>query len=86
MATVYQLIILPSAERDVRSLPKAPLQRILQRIYRLPENPRPPGCKKMTDREGYRVRQGHYRILYEVDDENRTVTIVRVGHRREVYR
>lgn len=49
-------------------------------------NPRPPGTKKIADPAAYRLRQGQYRIIYEVDDKARTVTIFRIRHRREVYR
>ena len=52
----------------------------------LQENPRPPGCKKLRDRQGWRVRFGHYRIIYKIDDTQKIVTIVEVGHRREIYR
>lgn len=86
MASAYQLIILPSAQLDIRSLPQTDIRRIARRIQVLAENPRPSGCKKLTGQDGYRVRQGDYRILYEVDDANRAVTIVKVRHRREAYR
>jgi mRNA interferase RelE/StbE len=49
-------------------------------------DPRPSGCEKLSGQERYRVRQGAYRILYEVDDRNRVVTVVKIGHRRDVYR
>jgi mRNA interferase RelE/StbE len=52
----------------------------------LKENPRPVGCKKLTNQEGYRIRIGNYRILYTIEDENKIVMIYRVGHRRDVYR
>ena len=86
MASPYRLIIRPTAEREIRALPKAEVERIIRRIYSLPENPRPAGCKKLIGQEGYRVRQGDCRIVYEVDDTQRTVTVVKVRHRREVYR
>lgn len=86
MASAYQLIILPSAEREIRSLPRADIPRVRSRIQLLMENPRPAGCKKLIGQVGYRVRQGDYRILYEVDDAQRIVTISKVRHRREVYR
>ncbi|MGH9787895.1 MAG: type II toxin-antitoxin system RelE family toxin, partial [Candidatus Acidiferrales bacterium] len=62
------------------------IPRVRGRIQSLVENPRPAGCKKLIGQVGYRVRQGDYRILYEVDDAHRTVTIVKVRHRRDVYR
>jgi mRNA interferase RelE/StbE len=86
VASAYQLIILPSAEREIRSLARADIPRVRARIHSLVENPRPAGCKKLIGQVGYRARQGDYRILYEVDDAQRVVTVVKVRHRREVYR
>ncbi|MFQ5778378.1 MAG: type II toxin-antitoxin system RelE/ParE family toxin [Terriglobia bacterium] len=85
MPPAYQLIIQPSAERDLRSLPKTDIKRIARRIQFLVGNPRPAGCRKLSDTT-FRVRQGDYRILYDVDDKARTVTFLKIGHRREVYR
>ena len=60
--------------------------RILKRIEGLADDPRPEGCEKLTDRERYRIRQGDYRIVYEVQDDARFVTVVKIAHRREAYR
>lgn len=65
---------------------KADRQRIAQRISSLADNPRPPGCQKLSGRERYRIRQGNYRILYTIEDSQLVVFIIRVGHRKEVYR
>jgi mRNA interferase RelE/StbE len=62
------------------------LARVTKRIEGLAADPRPPGCEKLSGQDRYRVRQGDYRILYEVDDPGLVVTIVKIGHRREVYR
>lgn len=86
MPAAYHLIIQPSVRRDVKPLPKDDLRRILRRIESLVNNPRPPGSIKIADPALYRLRQGHYRIIYEVDDSTRTVTVFKIGHRREVYR
>ncbi|MHB0887045.1 MAG: type II toxin-antitoxin system RelE family toxin [Bacillota bacterium] len=59
---------------------------MVSRIQALSDNPRPPGGEKLSGQERYRIRQGDYRILYEVDDARQAVTIVKIGHRREVYR
>jgi len=56
------------------------------KIDALRENPRPAGCKKLAERRGWRIRFGDYRIIYKIDDVNKTVTITNVGHRREIYR
>ncbi|MDQ3637697.1 MAG: type II toxin-antitoxin system RelE/ParE family toxin [Actinomycetota bacterium] len=55
-------------------------------IEGLREEPRPPGCRKLSDREGWRLRVGVYRVIYEVDDDQRVVTVLQVGHRRDIYR
>jgi mRNA interferase RelE/StbE len=75
-----------SAIKELDAIATADLGRVMSRIQALGSNPRPPGSEKLTGAEQYRVRQGVYRILYEVDDARRTVTIVKIGHRREAYR
>jgi len=82
----YNLITKKSAERELRATPKQDMRRIVARIQGLAQDPHPSGCEKLSERERYRVRQGDYRIIYAVDDESRTVEIVKIGHRREVYR
>jgi mRNA interferase RelE/StbE len=82
----YNLLIKRSAERELRSLPKGDLRRIIRRIESLAEDPRPSACEKLFGEDGYRVRQGDYRILYTIDDASRSVEVYKIGHRREVYR
>jgi len=82
----YKLVVRRSVAKDLRALPPADLARILGRIEALQDEPRPPGCEKLSGLERYRIRQGVYRILYEITDEVLTVVVVKVGHRREVYR
>ena len=82
----YRLVFKRSVAKDLRVLPKADVAAILQRIEALAGDPRPPGCEKLSAQERYRVRQGVYRILYEIEDQELVVTVVKVGHRREVYR
>ena len=82
----YKLVVRRSVAKDLRSLPQADVARILARIETLQVDPRPPGCEKLSGLERYRLRQGVYRILYEIADEVLTVVVVKVGHRREVYR
>jgi mRNA interferase RelE/StbE len=72
--------------KDLDSIPKSDLQRIMARIASLADNPRPPGSEKLSGEEKYRVRQGNYRIIYSIEDSRLIVMIVKVGHRREVYR
>jgi mRNA interferase RelE/StbE len=82
----YELRFKPSVAKDLRRVPQADLRRILERIESLRDNPRPPGTEKLATQERYRLRQGHYRILYTVEDADLIVEVVKVGHRRDIYR
>ncbi|MDF1563973.1 MAG: type II toxin-antitoxin system RelE/ParE family toxin [Deltaproteobacteria bacterium] len=83
----YELKIKPSAAKELEGIgSKKDRQRIVARISSLAVDPRPPGCQKLSGSEKYRVRQGVYRILYTVDDEIVTVVVIRIAHRRDVYR
>jgi mRNA interferase RelE/StbE len=82
----YRLRIKPSAVTELEAVPKKDRQRIVSKIERLATDARPPGAEKLSGQERYRLRQGDYRILYAVDDDDTTVVVVRIGHRREVYR
>ena len=68
------------------SLDSQDRERIKKAILELRDNPRPPNCRKLAGRDGWRVRVGSYRVIYEVNDESKSVVILNVGHRREVYR
>jgi len=83
---VYRLEVSHIAHRQIRRLPAQTQERVDRAIARLAENPRPLGNKKLTARNGYRVRVGDYRILYQVDDEAKAVIIYRVMPRGDVYR
>jgi mRNA interferase RelE/StbE len=82
----YSLLFKESVSRDLRRIPSQDVRRILERIEQLADDPRPPGARKLSGEEKYRVRQGIYRILYTVDDNTVIVVIVKVGNRRDVYR
>jgi mRNA interferase RelE/StbE len=82
----FELRFKPSVAKDPRGIPRGDVQRILARIEILRSDPRPTDCEKLSGQERYRVRQGRYRILYRVADTELVVEIVKVGHRREVYR
>lgn len=82
----YKIVIKNSVAKDLRPIPNKDVRRILNRIEQLAENPRPPAAEQLTGDIKYRIRQGNYRILYKIEDEIVTVTVVKVGHRRDVYR
>ena len=82
----YELRVKPSVAKDLRGLPKTDVKRIVKRMEALRDDPRAPGCEKLSGAELYRVRQGVYRIVYEIHDELIMVEVVLVGHRGEVYR
>lgn len=82
----YKLVFKKSVTKDLRPIPNQDVVRILQRMEQLQENPRPVDSEKLSGQERYRVRQGLYRIIYEVVDELLVVTVVKVGHRKHVYK
>ena len=82
----YSILLTKSAAKELERVPTKDRQRIVARIGALAENPRPVGVEKLSGDEKYRLRQGDYRILYEIVDAELIVTVVRVGNRREVYR
>ena len=82
----YELKIKKEAEKELRSLPKVDLKRAIQKIKSLGDNPRPQGAEKLKGEEGYRIRQGDWRVVYLIDDATKIVRVIRIGHRREVYR
>lgn len=84
----YRLLIKASAAKELESLPtKKVRQQVATRIQSLTEDPRAPGCEKLSgSRELYRVRQGVFRVVYSISDEELIVHVIKVGHRKEVYR
>ena len=82
----YKIGFRTSAEKELRKLPAADLPRLIERISALAGNPRPQGSQKLSAEEKYRIRQGDYRIVYSVDDRENAVLIVKIGHRKDIYR
>lgn len=82
----YELTFKKSVAKDLRAFPKKDVTRLMKRIRSLRHDPRPPGCEKLSGQERYRVRQGAYRIVYEIEDARLVVLVVKVGHGREIYR
>ena len=81
----YELVFKKSVAKDLRSIPKEDVARILKRIETLRDDPRGEGCMKLSAQERYRIRQGVYRIVYEIREHELIVMVVKVGHRSEVY-
>ena len=82
----YSIEIKKSAAKEIEKLPKRVLKRIVENIEALALDPRPSGCKKLSGDEKYRIRVGHYRILYSIEEEILIIYVVKVGHRRELYK
>ena len=82
----YKIYFKKSVEKDLKVIPKKDLVKILERIEALAEEPRPQGCEKLSGQLKYRLRQGRYRILYSVQDDELTIWVVKVGHRKDIYR
>jgi mRNA interferase RelE/StbE len=83
---LYNLVVKRSVAKDLKAIPKKDVKRIISAIRGLASEPRPPGAKKLSGQDRYRIRQGNYRILYTIEDEKLIVCVVRVGNRRDVYR
>ena len=81
----YSVVFKRSVYKDLRPIPKKDVTRIWERIDEIAEDPRGPGCEKLSGQERYRARQGVYRIVYEIVDEQLVVTVVKIGHRGQVY-
>ena len=82
----YEVLIRRRAARQLANLSPRNYERIKTSISALSENPRPHGCLKLTGRPGWRIRIGDYRVIFEVDDPNATVTVLDIGNRRDIYR
>ena len=82
----YSILLTKSAAKELESVPTKDRQRIVTKIGTLADNPRPVGAEKLSGDDKYRIRQGNYRILYEIIDAELIVTVVRVSNRRDVYR
>ena len=83
----YRILIKTSAAKEIEKIAnRSDRRRVVNRIQGLADDPRPRGCEKLSGQERYRVRQGVYRIVYSVEDDELIVHIVKVGHRKDVYR
>lgn len=82
----YKILVKESAAKELEAIPKKHVKQIIKKIQSLADNPRPRGVQKLSAQERYRVRQGDYRIVFSIQDEDLTVHIYKIGHRRDVYR
>jgi mRNA interferase RelE/StbE len=82
----YKITIKKSAAKELEDIGKKDLRRIVKRIKSLAQNPRAKGCEKLSGQNRFRIRQGDYRIVYSIDDKDIIIDIVKIGHRREIYR
>nr|WP_304511680.1 type II toxin-antitoxin system RelE/ParE family toxin [Desulfobacula sp.] len=82
---VYRIFFKKSVWKDFKSIPDKDLTKILICIESLGENPRQPGCKKLSKQEKYRLRYGQYRIIYSIQDKEFSIWRVKVGHRKNIY-
>ena len=81
----YDLLILRRAQKELANLDKTEYERVRRAIQVLAGDPRPSNCKKLVGRDGWRIRAGNYRVIYEIDDTKQTITVLHIGHRRDVY-
>jgi mRNA interferase RelE/StbE len=82
----YRVLIYPSAQKSLETIVTPAYEAVKDAMLQLGIDPRPHGCVKLIDRDAWRVRIGAYRVIYEIDDAQQTVTITNLGHRRDVYR
>ena len=83
---IYTIDILRSAQKSLSRINRQDQERIIAAIEDLTEEPRPSGCKKLTGRSAWRIRIGNYRVIYEIQDDRLVITVLNIGHRREIYR
>ncbi|HUT08601.1 MAG TPA: type II toxin-antitoxin system RelE/ParE family toxin [Candidatus Latescibacteria bacterium] len=82
---MYELFLLPPAQKDLDKLEAPAFARIIKKLRALSEDARPSGCLKLTVEDGYRIRIGEYRILYRIDDPSKRIFVYRIKHRKDVY-
>ena len=82
----YSIEFVKSVRKDFKGIPKVDAERILGKIESLSGDPRPVDCQKLTNEDAYRIRIGSYRVLYEIRDQVLIVLVLKVGHRKDIYR
>lgn len=82
----YRILIRSSASKELEKMPKVHLARIVKKVESLAQNPRPHGSEKLCGRDIYRIRQGDYRIICSISEDDVEIRIEKIGHRKDVYR
>jgi len=82
----YKVLIKPSAVKELERVPKKQLQKITEKIQALEFDPRPLQCEKLAAKNESRIRQGAYRLVYTIEDDKLVIMVIKIGHRRDVYR
>ena len=82
----YKIELKKSAVKELNSIPDKDIRKIITKIKSLEENPRPDGCVKLTGKEQYRIRQRNYRIIYSIEEKRLVIFVVKIGHRKDVFR
>ena len=83
---IYNILILRGAQKELSELPKTTYERVKGAIRKLADDPRPHGSQKLSGRDGWRIRVGDYRVIYEIDNKTHSITVLHIGHRQDVYR
>jgi len=83
---MYKIQILKSADKTLRNVARKERVKIVEQISQLAENPRPFGCKKLRGTEFYRIRIGDYRVIYKIEDDVLLILVIRIGHRKDIYK
>jgi mRNA interferase RelE/StbE len=82
----YKIVITKTAQKQLNELPYSAAEKLITTIKELAQNPRPSGYKKLKGRDGYRLRKGNYRILYEIRDTTLIINVIAIGHRKNIYK
>ena len=82
----YKILIKPSAIKELNKIPQKELPKITERIQALAKDSRPPGCEKLAAQNAYRIRQGSYRIIYTIEEDKLIIIVIKIVHRRDIYR
>jgi len=82
---LYRIFIEKAVYKQLKNIRERDYLKIIASIAALANQPRPPGCKKLKGRSGYRIREGNYRVIYEINDQILTITVIEAGNRKEIY-